>query len=578
MTTRRGFLESLLTAGAALPALRDDALPRLARIARHVDRRPTDDVTRDEDFWLEVQQAFTLDRTIINLNNGGVSPSPRIVQDAMRRYLEYSNTAPAYTMWQVLEPEIEAVRHRLAASFGCDPEEMAITRNASEALEIVQLGIPLERGDEVLTTTQDYPRMLTTWHQRERREGIVLREIGFPVPPPSQDDLADRFARAITPKTKVIHVCHITNLTGQIFPIRKIVRLARERGIEVIVDGPHAFAHFPYTRDELDCDYSGTSLHKWLLAPHGTGFLYVRKAKIERLWPLMAAPPEMNRDVRKFEEIGTHPAANHNAIAEALTFHEGLGPERKAARLRYLFQRWAKRLDQRPGVRILTPYDPAQSCGLASLSVEGLDVNKLVAFLWDKHRILVTPIVHKEFSCVRVTPIRPTREFGRRTASRREAGRLGQRVRPGRVRPLQPLHRRGDAPADSLCPTLRRSLGGGPGRHAHPARAGRPLQADRRDPGQHAGRGGPHLPLQGHAHLPNAARHAPSHVGGLPGAGPGVRVASHARAVRRHRSVARGGLARGSDPVRFAAGCAGAPGRDSALRRRPRAQLSDAVS
>jgi len=404
MTTRRGFLESLLTAGAALPALRDDALPRLARIARHVDRRPTDDVTRDEDFWLEVQQAFTLDRTIINLNNGGVSPSPRVVQDAMRRYLEYSNTAPAYTMWQVLEPEIEAVRHRLAASFGCDPEEMAITRNASEALEIVQLGIPLERGDEVLTTTQDYPRMLTTWHQRERREGIVLREIGFPVPPPSQDDLADRFARAITPKTKVIHVCHITNLTGQIFPIRKIVRLARERGIEVIVDGAHAFAHFPFTRDELDCDYYGTSLHKWLLAPHGTGFLYVRKAKIERLWPLMAAPPEMNRDVRKFEEIGTHPAANHNAIAEALTFHEGLGPERKAARLRYLFQRWAKRLDQRPGVRILTPYDPAQSCGLASLAVEGLDVNKLVAFLWDKHRILVTPIVHKEFSCVRVTP------------------------------------------------------------------------------------------------------------------------------------------------------------------------------
>src|SRR5437879_8581907 len=168
MTTRRGFLESLLTAGAALPALRDDALPRLARIARHVDRRPTADVTRDEDFWLEVQQAFTLDRTIITLNNGGLSPSRRIVQDAMRRYLEYSNTAPAYTMWQVLEPEIEAVRHRLAASFGCDPEEMAITRNASEALEIVQLGIPLERGDEVLTTSQDYPRLLTTCHPRQR--------------------------------------------------------------------------------------------------------------------------------------------------------------------------------------------------------------------------------------------------------------------------------------------------------------------------------------------------------------------------------------------------------------------------
>jgi len=404
MLTRRRFLETMLAAGAGIPALKDDGLERLLGLARRVDGRLPADVARDEDFWLGIQQAFTLDRTLINLNNGGVSPSPRVVQEAMRRYLEYSNTAPVYTMWQVLEPEIESVRRRLAASFGCDPEEMAITRNASEALEIVQLGLPLERGDEVLTTTQDYPRMLTTWHQRERREGIVVKEIGFPVPPPSQDDLGDRIERAITPKTRVIHVCHITNLTGQIFPVKRICQLGRARGIEVIVDGAHAYAHFPFTRDELDCDYYGTSLHKWLLAPHGTGFLYVRKAKIERVWPMMAAPPEMNANVRKFEEIGTHPAANHNAIAEALTFHEGIGPERKAARLRYLFQRWAKRLEKLPKVRILTPYDPAQSCGLASVAVEGVDVNKLVASLWDKYRIIVTPIVHKEFSCVRVTP------------------------------------------------------------------------------------------------------------------------------------------------------------------------------
>ena len=404
MLTRRRFLETMLAAGAGIPALKDDGLERLLGLARRVDGRLPAEVARDEDFWLGIQQAFTLDRTLINLNNGGVSPSPRVVQEAMRRYLEYSNTAPVYTMWQVLEPEIESVRRRLAASFGCDPEEMAITRNASEALEIVQLGLPLERGDEVLTTTQDYPRMLTTWHQRERREGIVVKEISFPVPPPSQDDLGDRIERAITPKTRVIHVCHITNLTGQIFPVKRICQLGRARGIEVIVDGAHAYAHFPFTRDELDCDYYGTSLHKWLLAPHGTGFLYVRKAKIERVWPMMAAPPEMNANVRKFEEIGTHPAANHNAIAEALTFHEGIGPERKAARLRYLFQRWAKRLEKLPKVKILTPYDPAQSCGLASVAVEGVDVNKLVASLWDKYRIIVTPIVHKEFSCVRVTP------------------------------------------------------------------------------------------------------------------------------------------------------------------------------
>ena len=404
MPTRRRFLGSMLAAGAGVPALKNDGLDRILGLARQAGGRTPADIGTDEDFWLEVQQAFTLDRTLINLNNGGVSPSPRVVQDAMRRYLEYSNTAPAYTMWQILEPEIEGVRQRLAASFGCDPEEIAITRNASESLEIVQLGIRLERGDEVLTTNQDYPRMLTTWRQRERREGIVVKEISFPVPPPSQDDLADRIERAVTPRTKVIHVCHITNLTGQIFPIKRIVQRARARGIEVIVDGAHAYAHFPFTRDDLDCDYYGTSLHKWLLAPHGTGFLYVRKAKIASVWPLMAAPPEMNGNIRKFEEIGTHPAANHNAIAEALTFHEGIGAERKAARLRYLFQRWAKRLEHLPRVRILTPYDPAQSCGLASIAIDGMDPNKLVAYLWDTHRIIVTPIVHKEFSCVRVTP------------------------------------------------------------------------------------------------------------------------------------------------------------------------------
>src|SRR5437899_3624424 len=404
MTTRRGFLGGLARGAGALAAFRAGALGSVLAAGRAVAGRSAEEVAADEDSWREIQQAFPVDRSLVNLNNGGVSPSPRVVQEAMRRYLELSNEAPVYTMWQLLEPQIESVRRGLASSFGCDPEEMAITRNASEALEICILGLDLKPGDEVLTTNQDYPRMLTTWRQRERRDGIVLKTISFPVPPASMDDLADRFRKAVTPKTRVILVCHITNLTGQIFPVKEICRMGRERGIEVIVDGAHAFAHFPFTLADLDCDYYGTSLHKWLLAPHGTGFLYVRKAKIEKLWPMMAAPPEMNANVRKFEEIGTHPAANHNAIAEALTFHEGIGPERKAARLRYLFQRWAKRLEKLPKVKILTPYDPAQSCGLASVAVEGVDVNKLVASLWDKYRIIVTPIVHKEFSCVRVTP------------------------------------------------------------------------------------------------------------------------------------------------------------------------------
>ncbi len=405
MTSRRDFLHSMIGATAvARPALRSDGVERISSAVRHVERRSPEDVAADEDFWMEIQQAFTVDRSIVNLNNGGVSPSPKVVQDALRRYVEYSNQAPVYTMWRILEPQIEAVRTRLARSFGCDPEEMAITRNASEALEICQLGLDLKAGDEVLTTDQDYGRMLTTWDQRVRREGIVVRKISFPTPPPSMQDLVDRFERAITPRTRVIHFCHITNLTGQIFPVKEICQLARSRGIEAIVDGAHAYAHFPFTHDDLDCDYYGTSLHKWLLAPHGTGFLYVRREKIEKLWPLMAAPDSMKSNIRKFEEIGTHPAANHNAIAEALTFHNGIGGERKAARLRFLRDRWAKRLEQLPGVKLNTSYDPEMSCGLANVGFEGFDLGELTNYLWTKHRIIVVAIGHEACPGLRVTP------------------------------------------------------------------------------------------------------------------------------------------------------------------------------
>ena len=392
---RRQFLSACLAPGAV----------ERARAATEGNRASPGELARDENFWREIQNAFAVDRTIVNLNNGGVSPSPRVVQEALRRHLEFSNLAPVYTMWKILEPHIESVRRDLATEFGCDPEELAITRNASESLEICQFGLDLKPGDEVITTDQDYPRMIATWQQRERRDRIVVKYISFPVPPPSLDDLYQRFERAVTPRTRVIHFCHITNLTGQIFPVRRICRMARERGIETIVDGAHAFAHFPFRGSELECDYYGTSLHKWLTAPIGTGFLYVRREKIARLWPLMAAQEKQTGDIRKFEEIGTHPAANHNAIAEALAFHRGIGVERKLARLRYLRGLWEDRLRRNPRVRLLTSPDPAQSGGLALVSAEGKPAPALADELWHNHRILVTPITHKDqFQGIRVTP------------------------------------------------------------------------------------------------------------------------------------------------------------------------------
>jgi isopenicillin-N epimerase len=399
---RRNFFQ--LAAGTAFVAFQGNAIQRAEAAARSVKDKAADEVASDEDYWAEIRNAFTIDRNIINLNNGHVSPAPLMVQDAMRRYLEYSDMGPWHTLINVLERQVEAVRVRLAQVAGCDPEEMAITRNASESLENAQYGVDLKAGDEVLTTNQDYGRMLTTFQQRERREGIVLKMISFPVPPPSMDDLYQRFERAVTPKTKLILLCHITNRTGQIFPVKRICQMAHARNIPVIVDGAHAFNHFPYQLSDLDCDYYGVSLHKWTCAPIGTGFLYVRKSRIASTWSLMASSERQDNDIRKFEEIGTHPAANHNAISAALIFNENIGIDRKASRLRYLRDRWANRLAQNPKCKILHSADPAQSCGIGFLSFNGPDFMKIHDVLWTKYNIATAPIGGEEYSGLRVTP------------------------------------------------------------------------------------------------------------------------------------------------------------------------------
>jgi isopenicillin-N epimerase len=405
MLSRRNFLNGLGTSAASVASFNEKGFARAFDAARFVNGRTPEEVAKDEDYWFEIQQAFSVDRSFIYLNSGGVAPSPRVVQDAMRRYLDYMNQGPAYTMWRILEPQKETVRKRLAQVFGCDPEEIAITRNASESLETVQLGINLKRGDEVLTTEQDYPRMLQTWRQRERREGITIKKVNYTPPVSSPDVLVEMFERAITSKTKLIHFCHITNTTGQIYPVKRIVQMARARGIETIVDGAHAFAQFPFKHADLDCDFYGTSLHKWLTAPIGTGFLFVRKNRIKDVWPLQPADEALDGNIRKFEQIGTHPEANFLAIGEALNFYEGIGPERKAARLRFLFQRWAKRLEAHKGVRILTSYDPQQSCGLATFGIDGFDLNKLIGHLFTEHRIIVTGFVNfAGINGIRVTP------------------------------------------------------------------------------------------------------------------------------------------------------------------------------
>ena len=369
-----------------------------------VNGKTPEEVATDEDFWAQIRNEFTIDRSVLNLNNGYMSPSPRAVQEAQRRYTDYTNMGPYHTMVKQLEPQVETARRRIAEVAGCDTEEIAITRNSSEALEIAQLGVDLKRGDEVLTTTHDYGRMLTTFQQRERREGIVLKQISFPLPSPGMDELVKRFEQAITPKTKLMLCCHITNLSGQIFPVKRIAALAHARGIPLIVDGAHAFNHFPFKISDLDCDYYGVSLHKWTYAPCGTGFLYVRKSRIKDTWALMASSDRQVDDIRKFEEVGTHPAANHNAISEAIEFNQSIGIPRKTARLRYLRDRWADRLGQNSKVLLWHSKDPAQSAGIGNIGFKDLDVRKVSDELQAKYSIFTAPIVHKEFQGIRITP------------------------------------------------------------------------------------------------------------------------------------------------------------------------------
>ncbi|MDA0329913.1 MAG: aminotransferase class V-fold PLP-dependent enzyme [Gemmatimonadetes bacterium] len=399
---RRQFIRRL-SAGAL--ALQPGALELAERASRTVEGRTPQEVARDEDYWFEIRRAFTIDPNEINLNSGSVSPAPRVVQEAVQHYQTITNMSPSLWVDEMMGPHREVVRKRLAALAGADPEEIAVTRNTSESLQIVQLGMNLQPGDEILLTTQDYPRMITTWQQRERRDGVVLKMFPVPSPPEDPAELVELYRRALTPRTRVVHMSHVTFTAGQIFPVREICAMARERGILTVVDGAHSFAHFPFTLPELGCDFFGTSLHKWLTAPVGTGLLYVRRERIGEIWPLTPAPASLDHDIRKFEQIGTFPLAIPNAIGEAVTFHESIGGERKAERLRYLRRRWMDQLVGVPGVRFYTANDDAQAGALATMGIAGIGAADLTERLQAEYSIHVRPrFVDGEWEGIRVTP------------------------------------------------------------------------------------------------------------------------------------------------------------------------------
>ncbi|HEY8398508.1 MAG TPA: aminotransferase class V-fold PLP-dependent enzyme [Flavihumibacter sp.] len=404
---RRQFLQrfSAASLSALLTSISLPAWSReLNRVLNEFSAFTPEALAGEEDFWYAIQQAYTVSPGIINLNNGGVSPSPKTVQEAMKRYHDFSNEGPSYYMWRILDQGREPLRSKLAALAGCDPEEIAIQRNASEALETAIFGLPLKAGDEVVLSKQDYPNMINAWKQREKRDGIKLVWVNLDLPSEDNNYLANQYIKAFTAKTKLVHITHIINWNGQILPVRKIADAAHARGIEVLVDGAHSFAHFQFRLDELGADYFGTSLHKWLSACIGTGFLFVKKDKIEKLYPLFGAPEGQETNIRKFENLGTRPFFIEQAIGKAIEFQEMIGGERKEKRLLYLKNYWMEKVKDLPGVELGTSMKAGFGCAIGLIHFRGRKPAELEQYLFNKYKIHTVGIEWESIRGVRITP------------------------------------------------------------------------------------------------------------------------------------------------------------------------------
>lgn len=407
MFSRRTFLKHSALATAGL-SIFDFMKPAAAAEFEHHLKRvlPLEPAiaAQDEDFWNFIREQYTVSPNVTNLNNGGVSPQPKPVQDAHIRFYQYCNEAPSYYMWRILDQGREPLRAKLAELAGCSPEELAINRNTTEGLNTIIFGLNLKAGDEVVLTKYDYPNMMNAWKQREKRDGIKLVWIDLELPMESDEAFLKKYEAAITPKTKLVHITHMINWTGQVQPARKIADLAHSKGCEVLVDASHSFVHVDHKISDLNCDYYATSLHKWLCAPFGTGFMYIKKEKIKDVWALLSAPEPDGADIRKFESLGTRSFAAEMAIGNALDFHYLLGAKRKEERLRYLKNYWCEKALKVPKFKLYTSLKPEYSCAIATFGIEGWKPADIDSKLFELKKIHCTTVNHENVHGVRITP------------------------------------------------------------------------------------------------------------------------------------------------------------------------------
>jgi selenocysteine lyase/cysteine desulfurase len=407
MTTRRSFFKKTASAAGAfslVPLVSQAISEDISDALLSLNKLSPLAAATDEDLWARMAQAYTVSPNILNLNNGGVSPQPKVVQDAVDRYYHLSNEAPSYYMWQILDRGREPLRKKLADLTGVSHDELAINRNTTEALGTFTWGIDMKRGDEIVMTKQDYPNMIHAWKQRELREGVKITWINLTLPVENDESVLKAYVDATTSKTKIWHITHLLTWTGQILPAAKLCAEARKRGITTIVDGAHSFAHVDYKISDLKCDYFGTSLHKWLCAPFGTGLMYINKPFIEKTWPIFPTDKPLSPDIRKFEALGTRSFAPEQAIGQAIDFHNAIGGKRKQERLHYLKKYWCDAITKNPRVKLHISLKPEYSCGLGTFSIDGLDVGDIASKLMSEYGIHTVSIKWENVNAVRIGP------------------------------------------------------------------------------------------------------------------------------------------------------------------------------
>ncbi len=404
---RRNFL--MATAGSLsafdmFSSIDKNFARHLEKKINQIENQSLSAASENEDFWGWIRQGYTVSPNVINLNNGGVSPQPKVVQDAHIRFYQYSNEAPSYYMWRILDQGREGLRNKLADLAGVSAEEIAINRNATEGLNTIIFGLNLKEGDEVVLSKYDYPNMMNAWKQREKRDKIKLVWIDIPQPTENDDEIVKLYENAISDKTKIVHVTHIINWSGNIVPVRAIADMAHKKGCEVIVDAAHSFGHFDFKIEDTGADYLATSLHKWLGAPFGSGLMYIKKEKIKNVWALLSAVEPDGGDIKKFESLGTRSFASEMAIGTAIDFHNVIGAKRKEARLRYLKDYWLEKASKLPKAKVCTSLKPKYACAIGNIGFEGWQPQQIEAKLFERYKIHTVSIVIEKINGIRVTP------------------------------------------------------------------------------------------------------------------------------------------------------------------------------